>query len=47
VLRLGIDQQQCCAMVQYNDPNAAKEALTAVKGTCVGNSKRLMVSKEQ
>lgn len=33
-------------MVQYEDADAAKEALNSVRGTYVANSKRLMVRLE-
>ena len=32
-------------MVQYDTMDAAKEALTAVKGTYIKNSRKLMVNK--
>ena len=42
-MRLGIDRQRCCAMVQYDSMDSAKEALNAVKGTYIKNSRKLMV----
>ena len=44
VVRLGIDRQRCSAMVQYESIDVAKEALSGVKGTFIGNSRRIMVS---
>ena len=44
VVRLGIDRQRGCAMVQYDSMEGAKEALNSVKGIFLGNSRRLMVS---
>ena len=43
VVRLGIDRQRSSAMVQYESIDAAKEALSGVKGTFIGNSRRIMV----
>ena len=43
VVRLGIDRQRCSAMVQFDSIEAAKDALTGVKGTFIGNSRRIMV----
>ena len=43
-MRIGIDRYRCCAMVQYDTMEAAKEALNAVRGTIIGNSRKLMVS---
>ncbi|CAI8054149.1 Msx2-interacting protein [Geodia barretti] len=42
VVRLGIDRQRSSAMVQYESIDAAKEALSGVKGTFIGNSRRIM-----
>lgn len=44
MVRLGIDRQRCSAMVQFDSIEAAKDALTGVKGTFIGNSRRIMVS---
>ena len=44
MVRLGIDRQRCSAMVQFDSVDAAKEALSSVKGTFIGNSRRIMVS---
>ena len=44
IVRLGIDHQRCCAMVQYDDMEAAKEALLSVKGIRIKNSRKLMAS---
>lgn len=44
VVRLGIDRPRCCAMVQYDNADSAKDALNSLKGSFIGNSKRLMVS---
>lgn len=43
ILRLGMDRQRACAMVQYDSMDSAKEALNAVKGTYIKNSRKLMV----
>jgi len=43
-MRIGVDRHRCCAMVQYDSMDAAKEALNAVRGTIIGNSRKLMVS---
>ncbi len=40
---MGIDRQRCCAMIQFDSMEEAREALTAVKGTFIKNSRRLMV----
>ena len=45
VVRLGIDRPRCSAMVQFDSIEAAKEALSGVKGTFIGNSRRIMVSR--
>ena len=43
MVRLGIDPPRCCAMVQYDNADSAKDALNSLKGSFIGNSKRLMV----
>ena len=43
VVRVGIDRQRCSAMVQFESIETAKEALNGVKGTYIGNSRRIMV----
>lgn len=43
VVRLGVDRSRCCAMVQYDNADSAKDALNSLKGSFIGNSKRLMV----
>lgn len=44
VVRLGIDRHRCSAMVQFDSIDAAKDALAGVKGTFIGNSRRIMVN---
>ena len=39
-----MDRQRCSAMVQFESIESAKEALSGLKGTFVGNSRRVMVS---
>ena len=46
-MRFGVDRAHCCAMVQYESNEIAKEALTAVKGTYIENSRRLLVRAVQ
>ena len=43
MIRLGIDRSRHCAMVQYDSTDSAKDALNSLKGSFIGNSKRLMV----
>ena len=43
VVRLGVDRQRCSAMVQFDSMEAAKDALNGIKGTFIGNSRRIMV----
>ena len=38
VVKIGIDRVRCCAMVQYDSMETAKEALNSVKGTYIGSS---------
>ncbi|XP_064384598.1 msx2-interacting protein-like isoform X2 [Halichondria panicea] len=42
VIRLGLDYQRNCAMVQYDSIDSARKALEAVKGAHIGSSKKLM-----
>lgn len=43
MIRLGLDYQRNCAMVQYDSIDSARKALEAVKGAHIGSSKKLMV----
>ena len=38
VVKIGVDRFRCCAMVQYDSMETAKEALNSIKGTYIGSS---------
>ena len=38
IVKIGIDRFRCCAMVQYDSMETAKEALNSIKGTYIGSS---------